>query len=377
MHKHEYKGRDGSKKSHWREKIATGPEGGRKTRWITAPSRGALRAKIEAIKGATVAREERRRGAILLRDHLADWLKSAAVQVSPGTLKCYELDARRYIMPILGHIPVGDLVPSDVDRMVMELLQGGLQPSTVEHARATLRRSMRPLMADRVLDRNPVSMSTPVVVPTSEPATWSIEDAGRFAGYLDDQRPKDRAIYLLGLVRGMRQGELLGLQWSRVDLDAATCRIDASLQWIEGSLQLMPPKSKSSGRTISLPPSCVAALRGHKADQCVHRLLAGGGWREHGLVFPTEVGTPMQAVCIRTRFAKLIQAAGVPKIKFHGLRHTCATLLLEQGANPKVVQELLGHADIAITLRAYSHVKPHLEREVSEALERRIFEKRG
>ncbi len=180
------------------------------------------------------------------------------------------------------------------------------------------------------------------------------------------------ALYALAVTTGMRRGELLGLKWEDVDLNVGTVRVKRSLILIRGGLVFVPPKSAKSRRSITLTSGVVESLEKHKAYQDEERL--GKRWRKNSLVFPTTVGTPIYPHhFVRRYFKKLLKKANLPDIRFHDLRHTCATLLLTKSVHPKIVQEILGHSTISITLDTYSHVLPNMQEKAVAAMED-IFE---
>lgn len=160
---------------------------------------------------------------------------------------------------------------------------------------------------------------------------------------------------------GLRQGELLGLRWADVDLDAGTISVQRSLD-ADGTFN--PPKRDKSRRTVRLTAQAVEALRSHKAAQNEERLRLGSLWEDQGLVFPNTVGRPMDHNNLYHRgFKTLLKKADLDGqgFTFHSLRHTCATLLLSKNVNPKIVQEMLGHATISQTMDTYSHVLPGMQ----------------
>jgi integrase len=173
---------------------------------------------------------------------------------------------------------------------------------------------------------------------------------------------------------GLRQGEILGLRWSDVDLEAATIRVTQALQRVNGRLDFVEPKSQSSRRTIPLPATVARALRAHRSRQLEERLAAGARWRESDLVFTTSVGTPLDCRNVTRRFQAALEGAGLPRLRFHDLRHTAASLMLAQGVPPRVVMETLGHSQISLTMNTYSHVIPALQREAADRMEA-IFSK--
>ncbi len=141
------------------------------------------------------------------------------------------------------------------------------------------------------------------------------------------------------------------------------------LQRIDGKLTLVPPKTKRSRRTLVMPTMIVEGLRAHEKRQVVEKLWAGSGWQESGLVFVNRFGGPTQARRVIEQFHKALADAGIRRVRFHDLRHSCATLLLVQGVSPRVVMDVLGHSEIALTMNAYSHVVPELQREAAQRMQ--------
>jgi integrase len=179
------------------------------------------------------------------------------------------------------------------------------------------------------------------------------------------------ALYVLAISTGMRQGELLALRWSDVDLDQRTVRVRSTLQRTkEDGYILAAPKTKGSRRQITLSTTARDALRAHRARQAAERLAAGPAWLgKYDLVFLNSVGNPLDGMnLLHYHFYPLLNRAGLPRIRFHNLRHTAATLLLGRGVNPKIVSEMLGHASIGITLDIYSHVLPDMQAQAAAAM---------
>jgi len=176
---------------------------------------------------------------------------------------------------------------------------------------------------------------------------------------------KGHALYipvLLAVTTGMRRGEILALRWGDVDLERATLSVTQTLEKTrQGGLQFKQPKTKRSRRSISLPSMLVDALRKHRADQAELHLSLGVGWKEHGLVCSKLAGEPIIPGTLTNMFGRFVKSIDIPPIRFHDLRHTHATHLLRQGVHPKVAQERLGHATIAVTLDLYSHVMPGMQ----------------
>lgn len=165
------------------------------------------------------------------------------------------------------------------------------------------------------------------------------------------------ALYVVAVTTGMRRGELQGLKWEDLDLEAGTLQVRRTLSEPKGGWIFEAPKS-GKGRSVRLTRKAILALREHRKRQLEERMQRAGLWSDHGLVFPSAIGTPISGGNLNRSFKALLKRAGLPAVRRHDLRHTCATLLLRQGVNPKYVQELLGHADISLTLNVYSHILP-------------------
>jgi integrase len=197
--------------------------------------------------------------------------------------------------------------------------------------------------------------------------TLSSEQARSFLDAVQGDRLE--ALYTVAIALGLRQGEILGLRWIDVDFDAGTITVARALQRVGGRLMFVPPKSARSLRTVSMPTTLVAALRAHRARQLQERLAAGPDWNPDDLVFTSSTGTPLDSRNVTRRFQAALERAGLPRMRFHDARHTCATLLLAQGVQPRVVMETLGHSQISLTMNTYAHVIPELQREAADRME--------
>lgn len=218
-----------------------------------------------------------------------------------------------------------------------------------------------------LVDRNVATLVDPPRAKRPKIRPLEPAEARRFLESVRGDRLE--ALYSVALALGLRQGEALGLRWQDVDLDAGILRVRQQLQRVDTKLTLVEPKTERSRRTLVLPPTIVEQLREHGKRQIAEKLWAGSKWVENDLVFSNRVGAPTQARSVIEDFHKALLNAGLPRIRFHDLRHSCATLLLVQGVSPRVVMDILGHSEIAMTMDTYSHVVPELQRDAANRME--------
>jgi len=238
----------------------------------------------------------------------------------------------------------------------------------VAHLHAVLHRALEQAAQWGLTPRNVAKLVTPPRPARREMATLSPEQARASLEAAEGDRLE--ALYVLALSTGMRQGELLALRWRDVDLEGGTLQVRATLQRTRDGFQFAEPKTARSRRQVALTKPAVEALRRHRSRQLEERLQMGAAWEDNDLVFANEVGRPIEAGnLIRRSFHPLLDRAGLQHIRFHDLRHTAATLALGKGVHPKIVAEMLGHSQIAVTLDLYSHVTPTMQRQAAEALE--------
>ena len=304
-----------------------------------------------------------------LGEYLDRWLAdSVSDTVRPTTFERYEQIVRIHIRPALGNLKIKNVTPAHVRGLYREKLEAGLSPRTVQYIHVTLHKALKQAVADGLIPRNATEAVTPPQVRKEEIRPLTAEQVKAFFAIERDDRLE--ALYVLAVHTGLRQGELLGLKWDDVDLEAGTLQVRRTLTTAKGGPVLTAPKTKGSRRTVKLSQTALEALKSHLDGQLKEIDLAGDLWRENGLIFASESGEPLDRRYITTHhFKPLLKKAGLPQIRFHDLRHTCATLLLSKNVNPKVVSEMLGHTTIAITLDTYSHVLPNMQSEAAAAME--------
>jgi integrase len=274
---------------------------------------------------------------------------------------------RRHVVPALGRHQLAQLSPQDVQGYMKAKQAAGLSARTVLYHRAVLRRALGQALKWGVAARNVATLVDPPRVERHEVEPLDVEQANTFLNSVRGHRLE--ALFTVALALGLRQGEALGLRWEDVDLDRAVLHVRKQVQRIEGKLTLVEPKTAKSRRSVALPTFAVDALRAHKVRQLEERLLAGNRWQDWGLVFPSATGTPMDASNLIGQYHRLLERAGLPRRRFHDLRHTCATLLLIQGEDLRVVMEVLGHSQISLTANTYQHVAQSLKRGAADRMQ--------
>jgi len=293
---------------------------------------------------------------LTVEQFLGRWLEAKQGTVTLGTWRRYEELVRLHVNPRIGKRRLARLKPDQLQSFYTEL-QANRSPATVLKVHRMLHSAFK--LAVR-WDAMPQNITELVIAPTiqrPEFDTFTAEQARSLLKAVQGDRLE--ALYVLAITTGMRQGELLGLRWQDVDVERRRLQLVRQL------------KTRQSRRAVVLPELAATALVDHRVRQAAEREQQGVLWEEHGLVFPNTVGRPLNPNNLRQRsFFPLLARAGLPRIRFHDLRHSCATLLLSEGVHPKIVSDLLGHSQIGITLDLYSHVTATMQAVAAEAMGR-------
>jgi integrase len=276
-------------------------------------------------------------------------------------------------VPSLGKHQLQKLSAQNVQVFLTSKLESGLSARTVQYLHATLRAALNQAERWGVVQRNVAKLVDLPRATRYNIEPLSPDDARRLLNVASEHRLS--ALFSVALAVGLRQGEALGLRWQDVNLDDGTITVRYQLQRVNGRLALVEPKSEQSRRTIALPDAVVQALRQHRVHQLQERRFAGDRWIDLGHVFTTRNGTPLEDGNVRRVFKVLLAKASLSPIRYHDLRHTCASLLLAQNLHPRIVMETLGHSQISLTMNTYSHVAPALQREAAERMNS-LFEAR-
>ncbi len=305
-------------------------------------------------------------GSLKLSEYLDRWLPNIRDTVRQRTWERYEQIVRVHIKPSLGRIKLKGLTPTHVRGLYREKLDSGSSPRTVQYIHITLRKALQDAVSDGLIPRNIADGIKAPKPKKKEINPLSPDQTRAFLEAVYGDRLE--ALYVLAIHRGLRQGELLGLRWEDVDLEASTLQVRRTLSLTKSGHMFELPKN-GKGRSVELTQDASEALKRHLTRQLEDIEALGDDYQDQGLIFPGEKGQPMRPWTLTRKLERILKRVGLPHIRFHDLRHTCATLLLTKGVHPKFVQELLGHATISITLDRYSHVIPAMGDQTRKAME--------
>ncbi len=333
------------------------------------PSAKAVRDKLKAARerldaGAPVKDATRSVG-----DWLAHW-RATTLAVSDrkeSTRVLYANLCRKHLEPApFGAIPLDRLRPTNIEALVLAMRAKSLSDSTIRQTYTILRAGLDGAVRDGLLARNPAALVARPGVERTEARHLGAADVT--AVLKRAQSSRYHGALVLIAATGLRRGECLGLSWDRVDLDAGTLKVAATIARVNGRLTITEPKTDRARRTIPLSGAVVAMLKRHKAAQAAEKLKAGGQWQDCGLVFTTELGAPVDPRNLLRVIESAAKAAGVEGVGIHTLRHSAAVRWLERGVHIKAVADLLGHSSIAITGDVYGHTSDDTARTAVDGL---------
>lgn len=289
------------------------------------------------------------------------------VNVAPATLRRYlQLSAR--LIEQLGALRLQQLQPAHIQEAYAAILSEGLAPRTGLHHHRLLREALGHALRWQLMARNPADAVLPPRPEAHEMRALRPDEVQRLLN--DCRDPQLRTIIHIAVTTGLRLGELIGLQWGDIDFDTETAAIRRAAQYVPGDgTTTRPPKTARGRRTIALSAETVRSLRQHRARQFEQRLAAGAAWVDEGWVFPDAQGRLQPPYRVGDAFRRLVARSDVGHVRFHDLRHTAATLMMQAGVPMKIVSTRLGHATAALTLDTYSHVTPDMQREAAEAID--------
>jgi integrase len=271
----------------------------------------------------------------------------------PKTYATYKYILSDHVLPDLGKFKLISLGAQHLQDLYTKKLESGLSNKTVHHIHATIRRVLNEALKRGLIYNNPTNQVTPPRVEKTPPKVWTIEESQKFLLAVAEHRWY--SIYLIALTTGARRGEILGMEWENINWTAKTISIEKTVLEVGYKTVVGEPKTKHARRTISLPQIVIDTLKDNQ--------------RVSGFIFQTSNKTPISPRNLIRHFKQVSREAELPDIRFHDLRHTAATILLQQDVHPKKVQELLGHSTIVLTLDTYSHIIPSMHSETADKMD--------
>ena len=307
-------------------------------------------------------------GKISLEEHLHLWLDASKASLRPNTAHQYGQIIRMHIVPYIGGIQIKDLQLARVEQFYGELINIGVGIRTVRLTHAVLHRALARAVRYRLITHNPAHGASLPRYQQGEMQVLDITQIGQFLVAANGSHYE--ALYHLAVTAGLRQGELFGLKWSDLKWNRATIHVQRQVQRIRGQgWSFVEPKTKAGRRTIKLSEGTLQGLREHKERLEMQKDIVGERWKDYDLIFPSTVGTPGNRSNMRVDFLRVLEKAGLPKIRFHDLRHTCASVLLNHGLPVIVVSNMLGHSKPSITLDIYGHLSQEKQSEAARIMD--------
>lgn len=364
-----YKRQDGR----WAATVDVGwVDGKRQRKTVYGKTQEAVIAKrntlLRQIEDGLVVSNDRLTVAKFLGTWLADTITPS--DLADSTKASYADIVNRHLTPRIGQVRLNKLTPQQVQALLNDLRDAGYSPRTVQYAHAVLRRALGQAERWGLVTRN-VARLVDVPRPRANPAkvhALTVDQARQLLAAAKGDRLY--GLYVVVLMLGLRRGEALGLRWSDVELDAGTLRVEQQVIRVPGQgLVVSPlPKTASSRRINHVPGFAVEVLRQHRLRQLQERLSVGERWHEHDLVFPSTIGTPLEPRNLTRHLHQLCKTAGLPPERFHNLRHTAASIGFAEGLDPKMIQHMLSHSSIGVTMDTYTHLVPGLQKDAAERI---------
>ena len=303
-----------------------------------------------------------------MKQFLEQWLEEVhKPTIRIGTYKGYRRYLDKHVLPVLGHVMIQKLTPQQIQAFYTRKQQEGLSAKSIINIHGMLHKALDHAIRWGLVPRNVCdAVSLPKrtrheIQPLTDKQARQLLVAA--SGHSLE------GLLTLAVTTGMREGELLALKWQDINFEARSLHIRHSMGYIPGKGYLeFEPKTSKSRRKVVLPPFVCEALKQHRMRQLEARLKAGTRWQDLDLVFCNKYGGYLDPAHLRQRFDKLLREARLPDVRFHDLRHSAATILLSLGVPAKVVQEILGHSLISMTMDIYSHVLPDMQQEAMDKM---------
>ncbi|MEK2492400.1 site-specific integrase [Kitasatospora purpeofusca] len=284
----------------------------------------------------------------------------------------YETHVRLYLIPNLGTRRLESVNAADV-RKLLTAVSRKASAATAKESHRVLRTALTAAHREELVSRNVATLVPAPRVEVREMKTWTLDQT---VSFLEAARPDPLyTAFVLAVTLGLRRGEVLGLRWTDIDLGRRTLTVRNQLQRVQKELYADSTKNRRT-RAIPLPAMCIAPLRWRRIQQAEQRTAAGADWQESGYVFTTRTGRPVEPRNLSRSFERISAGAELPRIRLHDARHGCATILFAAGVAPRVVMEILGHSQIAVTMNVYTHVSEDTRRAALGHMDRLLKRRR-
>ncbi|MEU6115066.1 site-specific integrase [Streptomyces sp. NPDC047117] len=285
----------------------------------------------------------------------------------------YEVHVRLYLVPMLGTKRLESLSVGDVRRFLGQV-ERKKSAATAKESHRVLRTALMAACREELITRNVATLVEPPSPESRDLSPWSLDETLAFLSV--SRGDSLYAAFVLAIALGFRRGEIVGLRWSDVDLDKREIRVRKQRQRVRGEAYDDDPKGRRRRQTLPLPAMCLAPLRWQRLRQAAMRERAGKDWEETDYIFTTRTGKPIEPRNLYRSFTRVAKNADLRVIRLHDARHGCATLLTAAGVAPRVVMEILGHSQIAITMNTYTHVVQDTQREAVSHMDRLLLRRR-
>jgi integrase len=303
-----------------------------------------------------------------LAGYLQDWIETKKKSLKPRTAYQYQDLIVKKIIPKIGHYKLKDISQKIINDFYDNLINEGFSTRNVRYTHSVLHAAFEHALMSGILVRNPTHNAILPRMHQTEMKILSEQQVSQFLVAASGSRY--RMLYHLALSTGMRQAELFGLKWSDVDWINGFIKIQRQAQRVERQgIVFSEPKTRAGRRILKLGENILQELRKHHEHLNLERATAGDRWKDHDLLFPTSIGTPIGQSNLLKDYHRILRQSGLPHFRFHDLRHTAASLMINRGVPVIVVSKMLGHSQPSVTLNIYAHCMIDMQTQAADIMD--------